>query len=247
MKFIIYIFLASLIEPVNWCSRFFVMLAKGMSYLFNTITRILQKGQRPLFALSIREQRKLAGKKDKKPVIKEVLTKKGKSQPIVGSTKTVFIFELPVLNDPVPLETIELPLEDPQEPVEIPFPEPDEFEQEIQTISEDELRKEMEESIYDGYEGSLPDDDDNAGGVSIQEIERAYMVLNNPIHTEAVSNDVVANVIYTLNGTDMFKMFINTEESDKKAKVILDNYINKFMNPVQTEKSKGFNMDNYLE
>lgn len=248
MKLVLYIFLASLIESVNWCNKTFVMLIKGLSYLFNVITSILQKGQRPLFVLCIREQRKMSVKEKIKTGKKEVPAQSVQNKsgrPIVGGTKTIFIVELPVLNEPVPLETIELPLEEPEKPEELPFPDTDEFEQEIETISADELRREMEESIYGDYEDNLPDDD--TSGVSIHEMEQAYKVLHDEIPTDKVSNDVVVNVLYTLNGTDMFKMLINSEESDKMAKSIMDSYIKKYKADDQLPEEGNFDIGNFLE
>ncbi|WP_029901767.1 hypothetical protein [Prevotella sp. 10(H)] len=244
MKIVIYIFLASLIECVTWCNKIVVLAIKYLSYLINSFNRILRKSQRPLFALSIREQRKIL---KREPLKKEdnLPEQLNSAHPVVGNTKTVLIFRLPELNEAVPFETVEVPLEEPQEPVEMPFPESDEFEEERETLPSEELRKEMEEALFDGYENDLPDDD--TSGISVQEMEQAYKVLHNKIPAESVNSDIVANVLYTLNGTDMFKMFINTEESDIMAKSIMDGYIKKYKVDITKVDTKEFNMDMYLE
>lgn len=145
---------------------------------------------------------------------------------------------------PKPLETIELPLEEPQTPEELPFPDANEFEVE-EGISEDEIRREMEESFYNPEYDDLSEED--TSGVSVEEIEQAYKVLHNEIMVETVKESIVVNVLNSLNGTDMFEMLINTEESDKMAKSIMDRYIKKHASGSGSEEDSKFNIGNYLE
>lgn len=246
MKNIVYLFLAGLLGALNWCNTLFIWLVKGQSFLFGNMDVLIQKGLRILHILSIKEIRKIKKEKTVKSAQEQPPVVKTDNSSIVGGTKTVFITELPVLNESKPIDSIELPLEDPEEPEEMEIPDVDEFEMEPDTIPEDEKRMQLEESLYNNqYDDNIVDP--NLGGVSIQDMEQAYRILHKEIPVEEEKEEVVVNVLNSLNGTDMFKMLIDTEESDLVAKSIMDRYIEKHNSFVPQSKDKAFNIDNFLE
>jgi len=246
IRFIIYLILVSLLGAVNRVNTLFIWLIKGQSFLFGNLGMLITKGLRYFHCLSIREMRKIKRTKQRKPIQKEIPVPKTDISPIVGGTKTVFIIELPVLNELKPIDTIELPLEDPEEPEEMPVPDPEEFEIEMDEIPEDEMRRQLEESLYnDHFDDNI--DENDLGGVSIQDMEQAYKILHKGIPMEQQKEEIVVNVLNSLNGTDMFKMLIDSEESDLEAKSIMDRYIEKHNASVYQPKEKPFEINDFLE
>jgi len=247
MKTILLFILLGLLGAGGWLSQILLYLLRGQAFVFNYIDFLIQKGLRPLRYLLDKEIRNRRNKKpDKKPVAVPVSRETPGS--IVGGTKTVFIDELPGRKEPEPLETIELPLEEPEPPEIMDSPDAGDFDTETDAAGEDELRREMEDALSaEEHEDSLGDD--YLGGVTIKDIESAYNTIHDGDTPQAADEDTVARVLYSLNGTDMFKFIINTEESDQKAKSIMDRYIKRHIadNPPPAGEKKEFKIGDFVE
>lgn len=244
METIVLLLLLGLLGAFDWISRLFSYLLKGQSILLKHMQAAIRGGMRPAaFRLNKKIRRRKEIKPGKEPPALVVRAPEGS---VVGGTKTVFITELPGQKEPEPLETIELPLEDPEPPEMMDIPGEDDFDAKTDLPSESELRRIMEEALFnDGYEDHLPED--HLGGISLGQIEKAYNAIHSQKPEEEADDETLAGILHSLNGTDMFKFIIDTRESDRKAKSIMDKYVQKH-NPGKTcEGKKGFQIGNYVE
>ncbi len=241
MKTIILFIIAGLLGTLGWLCRIVAFLVKGQSFVLKYMDWLLGKGMRPLRCLLNKEIRMRRNKRqNKKPPI--IPVQKEAQGSIVGGTKTVFIYELPGQKEPEPLETIELPLEEP-EPPEIMD---NDHSYETDVMSEEEMRREMEEALYgDSHEDQLPDD--YLGGVTIGQIENAYNAIHDEDAAGKENDDTIGSVLYSLNGTDMFKFIIDTRESDIKAKAIMDRYAEKHSSASVSGGKKEFRINDFVE
>lgn len=247
MKIILLTLSASLLEAVNWGNKIILFLLKWQSVVFFFIRDMLRKALRIHFAIIKKELRKNKNKpkqqkKQSLPKAPSILIVNN----IVGGSKTTFIKELPDTKGPEPIETIELPLQEAEKPDEMPFPGADEFEQETGGLTPEEMRREMDEAFFnDDYSPDFSED--RSSGASVEDITAAYKALHNETPLETVSEEVVANVINCLSGTDMFKLFIDSEESERLADEIMDRHFKKFSLDNLKGKSEKFNIMDFVE
>lgn len=249
MKIIILTLSACLLESVNWGNKIILFLLKWQSVVFFFIRDMLRKALRIHFAIIKQEIRKNKNKNKQNRQKTESVVKTPSIvivNNIVGGSKTTFIKELPDKNEPVPVQTIELPLQEPEKPEELPFPEADEFEQETGGLTPEEMRQEMDEALFnEEYDPDLSED--RSSGASVEDITAAYKALHNETPLETVNEEVVANVINCLSGTDMFKVLINSEESERKADEIMERHFKKFSLDNLKGKPEKFNIMNFVE
>lgn len=247
MKIILLTLSASLLEAVNWGNKICLLLLKWQSAVFFFIRDMLQKALRIHFAVIKKEIRKEKNRPKQPP--KESVAKAPSIvivNNIVGGSKTTFIKELPDKKEPEPVVTIELPLQEAEKPEEMPFPGADEFEQETGRLTPEELQQEMDEALFNKeYDPDLSED--RSSGASVEDITAAYKTLHNETPLETVSEEVVANVINCLSGTDMFKVLINSEESERKADEIMERHLKKFSLDNLKGKSEKFNIMDFVE
>lgn len=247
MKIILLTLSASLLEAVNWGNKIILFLLKWQGVVFFFIRDMLRKVLRIHFAIIKKELRR--NKNKPKQPTKETAMKAPSIvivNNIVGGSKTTFIKELPDIKEPEPIETIELPLQEAEKPDELPFPGADEFEQETHRLTPEELRREMDEAIFnDDYVPDFPED--RSSGASVEDMTAAYKALHNETPLETVTEEVVANVINCLSGTDMFKVLINSEESERLADKIMDRHFKKFSLDNLKDKPSKFNIMNFVE
>ena len=245
MKTVVLLLLLGILGAIGWVSRIFAWLRNGLTFLLMHMDTAVRKSMRPVVLQLNKEIRNRKNVKPDKEIIPAPVAKLPE-ETIVGGTKTVFITELPNLNEPELLDTIELPLEDPEPPEIVEEPGRDDFDEERELPSENELRREMEEALFnDVYDYDIPDD--YLGGVSLGDIETAYDAIHSGKATEETVNEKVAGILHSLNGTDLFKFIIDSEESDRKAKSIMDRYIQKH-NPQNAKKEdSSFDIQNYVD
>ncbi len=247
MKIILLTLSASLLEAVNWGNKICLLLLKWQSAVFFFIRDMLRKALRIHFAVIKKEIRKNKNKpkqQKKEPVPKTpsiVIVNN-----IVGSSKTTFIKELPDPKEPVPVDTIELPVQEAEKPEEVSFPGADEFEQETGGLTPEELRHEMDEAFFnDDYGPDFPED--RSSGASVEDMTEAYNILHKETPLITQKEDMVANVINCLSGTDMFKMLIDSEESERLADEIMDRHFTKFSLENLKGKPEKFNIMDFVE
>lgn len=247
MKIILLTLSASLLEAFNWGNKIILFLLKWQGVVFFFIRDMLRKVLRIHFVIIKKELRKNK-KKPKQPTMEAAMKTPSIVivNNIVGGSKTKFISELPDIKEPVPVETIDLPLQEAEKPEEMPFPGADEFEQETHRLTPEELQQEMDEAFFnEEYDPDLSED--RSSGASVEDITAAYKALHNETPLETVSEEVVANVINCLSGTDMFKVLINSEESERKADEIMERHLKKFSLDNLKGKSEKFNIMDFVE
>ena len=245
MKIIILTLSASLLEAVNWGNKIFLFMVKWQSVVFFYVRDMLQKALRIHFAIIKKELRRKKQQKLKEPPVMKT-TSIVIVNNIVGGSKTKFISELPDKKEPEPVETIELPLQEPEKPEEMPYPQASEFEQQTDGLTPEEMRQEMDEAFFnDNYDPDLPED--RFSGASVEDMTQAYNILHQQVPLVNQKEDMVANVINCLSGTDMFKIFINTEESERLADEIMDRHLQKFSLDNLKGKPSKFTIGNFVE
>lgn len=247
MKIILLTLSASLLEAVNWGNKICLLLLKWQSAVFFFIRDMLRKALRIHFAVIRKEIRKNKNKPKQPP--KESVAKAPSIvivNNIVGSSKTTFIKELPDPKESVPVDTIELPVQEAEKPEEVSFPGADEFEQETDGLTPEELRYEMDEALFNDEYG--PDfSEDRSSGASVEDMAEAYNILHKETPLITQKEDMVANVINCLSGTDMFKMLIDSEESERLADEIMDRHFKKFSLENLKGKPEKFNIMDFVE
>lgn len=245
IKIIILIISASIVEAIIWGNRICLFILKYFSVLFCWIRDMLNKVLRLHFAVIKRSVRRNKQSKPSKRIGQQMIAEVS-SGSIVGGTKTVFITELPNPDEPKPVEIIELPLLEPEEPDELPFPDDDEFEYESSQDTNEIILREMEDALYaDGYNYDLPAE--YSGGISVEEMADAWKVLNNETPAQEVQEEVIANVLDSLKGTDMFGLFINAGQNEEKAKEIMKRHFEKYHKVRTPETETNFNIGHYME
>lgn len=247
MKIIILTLSASMLEAINWGNKIFLFLLKWQSVAFFFIRDLLLKALRLHFAIIKKEIRK--NKHKPKQSTTKVIPKAPSIvivNNIVGSSKTTFIKELPDRKEPEPIDTIELPLQKQEEPQELAFPESDEFDQETQGLTPEEMRQEMDAAFSNNnFDSDLPEGP--SCGASVEDMAAAYNILHNHVPAETITEDVVANVIGCLSGTDMFKIFLNTKDSERMADEIMERHFQKFSSGKRDNEPSNFNISNFVE
>lgn len=245
MKIFILVLSASLMEAVNWANRLCLFILKYLSVLFCMIRDILNIGLRLHFAVIKRASRRHKQQKPSKATVPHVI-EEASSHSIVGGTKTVFITELPNPDEPQLVDIIELPLLEPEEPDEFPFPNDDEFEYESSLEVDEITLHEIEDTLYDDdYGQDLPEE--YSGGISVEDMTDAWKVLNNEKPAEEVHEEIMASVLDSLKGTDMFGLFINAGQNEEKAKEIMDRHFERYHKPRIPETDPEFNIGYFIE
>lgn len=217
----LFLIMTIILQVFRVCLTCFKWLLIPPYILIHYCLRFIKYTQRMLFVkiYLYRKNLPLKIKKRKKTVItdEEKVVKEQIASP-VGSSKTIFITELPKLKSIEPVQCMPLEKEYVVEYTEDPEIDPDDVEVQDSMAEVQEMLADEDPEMFSNNE-DLPSD--LSSGVTIEQLTRTYGTLTQE-NTNAEQEHEASGILNILQGSEFFNFFMLHAECSIKAKQLMD-------------------------